>query len=143
MIVYQLSCGQGHFFEGWFASAEACDKQAAGWQLQCPTCSSAEVRKLPSAPHVHASGGEAAQAQPSAEARVKREALLALRKFILSNTENVGRQFAEVARRIHYEEERARGIRGQVTAEEAEELREEGVPAYSVPAEIIPSEEVH
>ena len=143
MIVYQLSCGQGHFFEGWFASAEACDKQAAGGQLQCPTCSSAEVRKLPSAPHVHTPGGEAAQAQPSAEALVKREALLALRKFILSNTENVGRQFAEVARRIHYEEERARGIRGQVTAEEAEELREEGVPAYAVPAEIIPSEEVH
>ena len=141
MIVYQLTCGQAHFFEGWFASAEACDKQAAAGQLICPTCASGEVRKLPSAPHVHTSGSGAAQA-PS-EGQVKREALLALRKFILSNTENVGRKFAEVARRIHYEEEKARSIRGQVTAEEAEELREEGVPAYSVPAEVIPSEEVH
>lgn len=143
MIVYQLACGQGHFFEGWFASAEACGKQAAAGQLQCPTCSSAQVRKLPSAPHVHTSGGEAVPAQPPAAAQVKREAVLALRKFILSNTENVGRQFAEVARRIHYEEEAPRGVRGQVTAEEALELREEGVPAYTVPAEVIPSEEVH
>ncbi len=143
MIVYQLTCGQGHFFEGWFASGEACEKQAAAGQLQCPSCSSPDVRKLPAAPHVHTSGGEAATAQPPAGARVRHEALLAMRKFILSNTENVGRQFAEVARRIHYEEERSRGIRGQVTVEEAEELREEGVPAYAVPAEVIPSEEVH
>ena len=144
MIVYQLACGRGHFFEGWFASAEACEKQAEAGQLQCPSCSSADVRKLPSAPHVHTSSGEAAPAaQLRPEAQVKREALLALRKYILSNTENVGREFAEVARRIHYEEEEARGIRGQVTAEEAEELREEGVPAYSVPAELIPSEEIH
>jgi hypothetical protein len=143
MIVYQLGCAQGHFFEGWFASAEACDQQAAGGQLQCPTCSSAQVRKLPSAPHVHTAGADPAQAQPGAAARVKRDALLALRKFILANTENVGREFAEVARRIHYEEEEARGIRGQVTPDEAEELREEGVPAYAVPAEVIPNEEVH
>jgi hypothetical protein len=143
MIVYQLACGRGHFFEGWFASAQACEKQAEAGQLQCPSCSSPDVRRLPSAPHVHTSGGEAAPAQPRPEAQFKREALLALRKFILSNTENVGREFAEVARRIHYEEEKARGIRGEVTAEEAEELREEGVPAYSVPAELIPSEEIH
>ncbi len=143
MIVYQLTCGRGHFFEGWFASAQACEKQAEAGQLQCPSCSSPDVRKLPSAPHVHTSGGEAAPAQPRSEPQIKREALLALRKFILSNTENVGREFAEVARRIHYEEEESRGIRGEVTAEEAEELREEGVPAYSVPAEVIPSEEIH
>lgn len=143
IIVYQLACGQGHFFEGWFASAEACDKQAEAGQLQCPTCARADVRKLPSAPHVHTSGGDAAPAQPPAEAQVKREALLALRKFILSNTENVGRKFAEVARRIHYQQEEARGIRGRVTPEEAEELRDEGVPAYAVAAEVIPSEEVH
>ena len=24
MIVYQLGCPNGHYFEGWFASAEAC-----------------------------------------------------------------------------------------------------------------------
>jgi hypothetical protein len=143
MIVYQLGCGEGHFFEGWFASAEACDRQAQTGQLQCPTCSSAEIRKLPSAPHVHTSGGEGAAATPADEAAVRGAALKALRTFILANTENVGRKFAEVARRIHYQEEEARGIRGQVTPEEAAELHEEGVQALAVSPDVIPSEEVH
>ena len=140
MIVYQLACPSGHFFEGWFASAEACEKQAAEGLLACPTCSSAQIRKLPSAPHVHT----AAEAANDAGAhQVRREAVAALRTFILANTENVGRQFAEIARRIHYKEEEARGIRGQVTPEEAAELNEEGVSAFAVPADVLPTEEIH
>ncbi|HXN15837.1 MAG TPA: DUF1178 family protein [Usitatibacter sp.] len=142
MIVYQLACRAGHFFEGWFASAEACDRQTAAGQLQCPACSTGEVHKLPSAPYVQTSVAASAKA-PVAQEGARCEALLALRKAILANTENVGRQFAEIARRIHYQEEKARGIRGQVTAEEALELREEGVATYTIPAEILPNEEVH
>src|SRR2546421_153935 len=140
MIVYQLGCPSGHFFEGWFASAETCEKQAAEGLLACPTCSSAQIRKLPSAPHVHTAAEAAndASAQP-----VRREAVAALRTFILANTENVGRKFAEIARRIHYKEEAARGIRGQVTADEAAELHEEGVTTYTVPPDILPTEEIH
>jgi len=141
MIVYQLACDSEHFFEGWFASAEACDRQSEAGQLQCPTCASKQVRKLPSAPHVHTSG-EAAAAKPAEEAP-RGEALRALRQFILANTDDVGRKFAEIARRIHYQEEAARGIRGQVTPEEADELREEGVQTYTVSTEVLPSEEVH
>lgn len=142
MIVYQLACGHGHFFEGWFASAEACDKQSAAGQLQCPTCSSAQVRKLPSAPHVHTSGS-ASPPPPLAGDAVRAQSLQLLRKFILANTEDVGRRFAEIARRIHYQEEDARGIRGQVTHEEAQELHEEGVETLSVSPDLIPNEEVH
>ncbi|HTS83714.1 MAG TPA: DUF1178 family protein [Usitatibacter sp.] len=140
MIVYRLSCNEGHDFEGWFASAEACEKQAAAGQLQCPSCSSVEVRKLPAAPHVHTSAGsEPARDDGSA----RRQAIVALRNLILSGTEDVGRRFAEIARRIHYREEEARNIRGQVTAEEAEELKDEGVPAVAIPAGILPTGEVH
>ena len=142
MIVYQLTCGQGHFFEGWFASAEAFDRQAQSGQLQCPTCSTPEVRKLPSAPHVHTSGSPP-PAAPKVDDALRRQTLRELRKFILTNTEDVGRKFAEIARRIHYEEEDARNIRGVVTPEEAEELHEEGVESFSIAAEVIPSEEVH
>ena len=60
MIVYQLACGQGHYFEGWFASSEACDEQAASGRLQCPTCSTVQVRKLPAAPYVKGSAETAA-----------------------------------------------------------------------------------
>ena len=140
MVVYQLACDRGHRFEGWFASAQACEHEAESGRLECPTCTSATVRKLPSAPYVHTQG-----ASPAVEEGpdTKREVLRAIKSFVLANTENVGRQFAEIARRIHYREEKARGIRGQVTPEEAEALHEEGIPAIPVPAGIIPSEEVH
>src|SRR5689334_11197350 len=106
MIVYQMACARGHYFEGWFASGEACERQAAAGQLQCPACSSTEVRKLPAAPHVHTSAPAAAAPAGGAG---RREALVALRNLILASTEDVGRRFAEVARRIHYKEEEARG----------------------------------
>jgi hypothetical protein len=142
MIIHQLACPGGHFFEGWFASAEACENQAAEGRLECPTCGSSEVRKLPSAPHVHTSS---AAPPPSAErdALLRREAIAALRQLLVSSTENVGKRFAEVARRMHYQEEESRAIRGLSTAQEARELAEEGIEAYVVPPEINLSEEVH
>lgn len=98
-----------------------------------------EVRKLPAAPHVHTSGASSGVE----DAALRRQVVGALRQFILANTENVGRKFAEVARRIHYKEEEARAIRGQVTASEAAQLHEEGVPTFSIGAEIMPSEDLH
>ncbi|HSS26450.1 MAG TPA: DUF1178 family protein [Usitatibacter sp.] len=141
MIVYPLACAQGHTFEGWFASAEACEEQARAAQLQCPACGSANISKLPSAPHVHT--GESVPKPDAAGLAARREAITKLRDLILANTEDVGREFAEVARRIHYQEEQSRNIRGQVTAEEAEELREEGVETLTMPPGFLPSGEVH
>lgn len=145
MIVYQLACDQGHRFEGWFASAAACEKQVEDGLLACPTCASPDIARLPSAPHVHTSG---ATANPPAtlavtNAGARREVLAALRRFILENTQDVGRKFPEVARRIHYKEEAARGIRGRVTPEEAADLADEGVTTFAVSPEVLPSEEVH
>lgn len=143
MIVYRLACGQGHFFEGWFASSEACDHQAAAGQLLCPACSSAEVRKVPAAPYVKGSAQPEPASGPAERSRLHAQAVKALRTYILANTDDVGREFAEVARRMHYEEEAARNIRGQVTPEEATELQEEGVPAFAISPEVIPSGEIH
>ena len=81
-------------------------------------------------------------AQPAPE-ELHRRKLERLKTYIIANTENVGRQFPEVARRIHYGEEEGRGIRGQVTPAEAEELQEEGVPAISIPDGIKLADEVH
>ncbi len=141
MIVYPLACDEGHSFEGWFASAEAFEGQSRSGELQCPVCSSVRIRRLPSAPYVHGSS-VAARTEPPAQADLK-VALDAMRALILRHTEDVGRRFPEIARRIYYKEEKERGIRGVATPAEAEELREEGVPVYSVPAGILPPEEVH
>jgi hypothetical protein len=143
MIVYQMGCARGHHFEGWFASAAACEEQAADGRLQCPACSTSDVRKLPSAPHVRTGEVPAAPAPQDRAAAARREALAQLRGLILANTHDVGRQFAEIARRIHYKEEEARSIRGHVSAEEAEALREEGVETLTLPPDLLPAEEVH
>jgi hypothetical protein len=143
MIVYQLACEHDHFFEGWFASSEACERQASAGQLLCPTCSSAEVRKLPSAPYVKGSTSPAQAPLSDDDAKLRRQALAALRKYLITNTDYVGRQFAEVARRMHYEEEAQRNIRGEVTGEEAHELHEEGIEAFVISGDVLPSEEIH
>jgi hypothetical protein len=139
MIVYQLGCPNGHRFEGWFGSAEACREQAQSGMLACPTCASDDIRKMPTAPHVH-TGEAPAAVDPAA----RDKAIEQLRTMVLTGTEDVGRQFAEIARRIHYKEEAPRNIRGRVTAEEAEELREEGVDTVTLPPGIVPdSDEIH
>jgi hypothetical protein len=144
MIVYQLACEHGHDFEGWFASADACDRQAAAGQLQCPACASKAIRKLPAAAHVHTSGAVAPSASDESRLRamVRAEALALLRHYVASSTEDVGRRFPEVARRIHYREEEARGIRGKATRTEAEALSDEGIETFMLPAEL-PPEEMH
>jgi hypothetical protein len=48
-------------------------------------------------------------------------------KHVLANTEDVGKQFAEEARKIHYGETKERPIRGQASAEETEALQDEGI----------------
>jgi hypothetical protein len=145
MIVYQLACELDHYFEGWFASAEACEVEAASGRLQCPTCGAQSIRKIPAAPHVHTSGSRA-PAVPDEQrlrAMVKAGVTALVRRHILENTEDVGREFPEVARRIHYREEEERAIRGRATLAEALELHEEGIDARVLPAEVLSAEEIH
>jgi hypothetical protein len=54
-------------------------------------------------------------------------------RHVLANTDDVGSKFAEEARRIHYGEAQARGIRGQATRDEREALLEEGIEVASIP----------
>lgn len=61
------------------------------------------------------------------------EALRTLRDVVERTCEDVGDRFAEEARRIHYGESDARGIRGQASAEEADALRDEGISFSTLP----------
>lgn len=58
--------------------------------------------------------------------------LKALRRLV-ANTEDVGRRFADEARRMHYGEIEARSIRGQASTREAVELLEEGIEVMPLP----------
>lgn len=75
------------------------------------------------------SGGQAAAAYHSA----LRYAVQQLRKTIETDFTNVGENFAEKAREIHYGEAEEANIYGTCTKEETEELLDEGVEIMSLP----------
>lgn len=147
MRVFRLSCARGHDFEGWFASSEAFDRQQSAGEVACPVCAESRITKLPSAPYVNtgARGGEAVPVVAPAGPKGPDLAamLTALKAHVLANTEDVGRKFPEVARRMHYGEEAERGIRGRVTPQEAVDLVEEGIEAVPLPAGLALDEKVH
>ena len=64
--------------------------------------------------------------------RVQAAMLQALR-HVMASTPDVGAQFAEEARRMHYGEAEARNIRGQASPREVVELLEEGIEVLPLP----------
>ena len=60
-------------------------------------------------------------------------AWLKMVQHVMANTEDVGKQFAEEARKIHYGESQERAIRGQASADETEALLEEGIAVLPLP----------
>ena len=141
MIVYDLICAQQHRFEGWFASVDDFTRQRERTLIRCPLCDDAAIERRPSA-NVQV-GHATAPAEPAEDRKeVDRKEVavaggdghvLKLMRRLVAETENVGRAFPEEARKIHYDEAPKRGIRGQATHEEAEELRDEGIDFMSLP----------
>lgn len=60
-------------------------------------------------------------------------AMMKMVRHVMANTEDVGSQFAEEARKIHYGEGEERNIRGQATREETEALMDEGIDVMPLP----------
>ena len=54
-------------------------------------------------------------------------------RYLVASTEDVGRRFADEARRMHYGDIEARSIRGQASPREAVELLEEGIEVMPLP----------
>ena len=147
MKVFNLQCSAGHRFEGWFKSSESCEEQRARRLLTCPVCDDPEILRLPSAPHIQSSSSSA-DLQPSeqpggqAPAAVGRlqdrralvqQRLLELARALVESADDVGRDFPEEARRIHYQEAPERMIMGQATVEETQALQDEGIEVVSLP----------
>jgi hypothetical protein len=133
MIVYDLICAHQHRFEGWFDSADDYARQRDETMVSCPVCDDTAIERRPSANVLVARTGSAEEPKEVALAGGDGDALKLVRRLI-AQTENVGRAFPEEARKIHYDEAPKRGIRGQATREEAEELRDEGIDFLSLPS---------
>ena len=56
-----------------------------------------------------------------------------IRKYIEKNCKNVGDNFPQEARSIHYDKKTSTGIYGKATPEETSELLEEGIEVATIP----------
>jgi hypothetical protein len=140
MKIFDLLCAVGHRFEGWFASAEDYSTQRAKGLVSCPACGSQEVDRVPSATRFNVGAAAPAAQAPGAQAPAGHDALALAQKLysrmldeLLTKSEDVGTQFPEEARRIHYKEAPARSIRGQASDEEHDAMLEEGIPVARLP----------
>ena len=146
MIVFDLLCGDGHRFEGWFGSAADFAAQKEANQLSCPSCGSSRIERVPSASRVNLGAAEPKPRPPAAQSGPRTPDMEGKDPFaiaqmlysrmldeLLTKSEDVGAQFPEEARRIHYQEAPARTIRGQATQEEHDSLVEEGIPVARLP----------
>lgn len=160
MIKYQLICDKSHEFEGWFGDSAAFESQQESGFLTCPVCGSADVRRALMAPNLASpktrktdlaeqqpsaqpepqpqpqAPQQASVALPPAAARKMQELMSEMRALqtrIREECRDVGNDFAEEARKIHYGEVEPEGIYGQATAEEREALDEEGIEIMDMP----------
>jgi hypothetical protein len=131
MKVLDLRCANGHGFEGWFGSDDEFMAQNGAALIECPLCGDKVVSRLPSAPRLNLSTARASDAPPR-PADLQAAWLQAV-QHLMAHTEDVGERFPEEARRIHYGERPARGIRGQASAEQRAALQDEGIETMSIP----------
>ena len=136
MIIFDLTCNSDHRFEGWFQSQENFDRQLEEGLISCPVCGSIDIRRVPSAVHLGKAVSTPDHTQNLQMVTPHGEVLAAYQKLlsaIVSSCEDVGKAFADEARKIHYLEAPQRSIRGEASSEEYESLREEGIEVLRFP----------
>lgn len=146
MIRYDLICEKGHEFDAWFSDSVAYDKQRKRGLVECAHCSSIKIEKQLMAPNIGSKGNRSSDVAVPAAApqqmvagqvdprmQMMMQMVREFRKHVTENAENVGDKFADEARKIHYKETEARGIYGQATPDQAQELLEEGIEVHAIP----------
>ena len=131
MIKYNLACECGKDFESWFSSSTEYDVLKKRKLVNCIYCNSTSVKKSIMSPNLPIKS-EKKSKKVQLEQNIKKE-LLNFRRYIEKNCKNVGDNFPQEARNIHYDKKTSKGIYGKATQEEANELLEEGIEVDTIP----------
>ena len=151
MKVFDLVCANDHRFEGWFSSGADYEQQLGGGVIACPLCGDNHIVKVPSASYVNTGASDRTSKpeppEPTPEqvqyANFRSVMLAKLAEYVVKNTEDVGAEFPEEARKIHYGESPERKIRGTASHDEVTELRDEGIDVVPVPVPLPPAGKSH
>ncbi len=135
MIKYSVRCGKDHVFEAWFKDSATYDAQSKNGDIACPQCGNSLVVKAPMAPRIVKSQQSGVSHETRAREVAERilEAAIEMRKEVEDNCDYVGDQFADEARKIYYGEADERGIYGEASDEETQELDDEGIDVIKLP----------
>jgi len=131
MIKYDLICKCGKTFESWFSSSHEYDQLKKKKLISCIYCDSSSVKKTLMSPNLPSKSNKISK-DIKLEKDMKKQ-LLEFRKYIEKNCRNVGDNFPQEARSIHYDKKSAKGIYGKATAEETAELLDEGIDIATIP----------
>ena len=138
MIKYNLTCKCNCTFDSWFASSEEFGRLVKKKLITCIECNSNNVNKSIMAPNI-SSSKQINNKNYKFQKNIKKK-IIEYQKFIKKNCKYVGDNFAQEARNIYYNEKETKdneketkGIYGRVTAEEMDELNEEGIETFAIP----------
>lgn len=136
MISFDLECSNNHRFEGFFKDYKAFDEQLKKNMISCPICQNSEIKRLYTGCSIQAgtSSSKETSLQLKNESPNIFEVIKMAREYVKNNFEDVGTDFADTARAIHYGAEEERNIYGESTHKEIQELINEGVDVIALPS---------
>jgi hypothetical protein len=131
MIKYNLICKCKKTFESWFLNSTEYEVLKNKKLINCIFCNSTNIKKSIMSPNLSSKSNKNLK-NAKFEKNIA-DQLINFRKFIEKNCKNVGSNFAQEARNIHYDKKTSKGIYGSATPEETAELLEEGIEVNTVP----------
>ena len=142
--IFDFCCANGHLFEGWFKSDEAWQTECREGRFVCPVCGDKRIQKRPSASRISQVKGttreevakDVKQRDLMKAKDLQARAMTVLRE-VAEKTEDVGERFPEEVRASHEGRKPPRLVRGQCSFEEAEALREDGIPVVPLPDAVL------
>ena len=152
---FNLRCNFDHDFEGWFPNKDELLKQIGKGLVECPYCGTINVKKTLSSPNIstksnkkladttknlNSSSSKLQDVNDNFESKNTvfnnyqlRKIYKNLQKTIEKEFTNVGSNFANEARKIHYGEKKPKNIYGKCSESERVDLEKEGVDFASIP----------
>ena len=135
MIKYNLNCKNCNLnFDSWFGSSIEFEKLKKNKLLTCHVCDSLKIEKSLMSPNILNKDLKYKDNLDLKKNDKIKQTIIEYQKFIKTNFDYVGRNFAYEARSIFYENKKnKKGIYGHASKKDVEELKDEGIETQSVP----------
>lgn len=130
MIVFDLECGHGHRFEGWFNNTASFEEQNLKKLVTCPICSDTQVRRV-----LSPVATKTARSEPEirSEQIDYRRLAKEIVDYVNTHFEDVGPNFSKEALKMQYGVSEKKNIKGSATADEEKMLRDEKIDFFKLP----------